>query len=213
MTISKRVQVATICAVIVLFCALPVSAQDERPVALAIAFPAEVGVLWQVSDRIALRPDVGFAWSEQTASFGDDDFGAYTSDSSSRSVTTGLSVLFTVARWEQLRAYLVPRVGYTFLANRSLSNFGTSAGVNVVIGGVSGGITQDVQTERDEANSRAIELSGAFGVQYSLGQRFGVYGETGIAYTSAKYPVRSSGDENRAAAAGIRSAIGVLFRF
>jgi len=213
MTSRQRLQMTTMCVALVVACALPVSAQDERPVALTMAFPAEVGVLWQVSDRVALRPDVGFTWSEQAASFGDDDFGAYTSESSSSSVTTGLSVLFTVARWEQLRAYLVPRVGYTFLSNRSLNSFGPSPGVNIIIGGVSGGISGGVQTERDEANSRAFELSGAFGVQYSLGERFGVYGEAGIAYTSAKYPVSSSSDENRMSAAGIRSMVGVLFRF
>lgn len=205
MTPRKFLQ-TTVSAAVVIACAWPAAAaQDERRVALSIAFPGEAGILWQASERVAVRTDFGFSWSKHESSFGS-DYGVVTSESSSRSLGAGLSILFTVARWDRLRAYVVPRVSYTDLSGAN----GAVVGVIGVSGDITGGM---VPEDRDTRRGRAVELSGSFGVEYALAERFGVYGETGVAFATVRYSSHSAGDESRTRAVGSRNAIGVLFRF
>lgn len=211
----KLIWVGVMCAAVVMVGVRPALAQDERTVGLVMAFPSEVGVLWQVSDRIAVRPDVSFTWvkhnSSSSVSFDDVDYGRYESESSSHSLGAGVSVLVTVARWERLRAYVVPRVSYTRISGNIQT---TAAAPSAVVGGiVTAGIIIADEQEDDQAAGRAVEASGAFGVEYSLGERFGVYGEAGLSYASIKNPPFRSSDESSTRAVGSRSNIGIIFRF
>ena len=93
----KLIWVAVMCAAVLMAGVRPALAQDERRVGLVMAFPSEVGVLWQVSDRIAVRPDGSFTWAKHHSSFSlsfdDVDHGRYESESSSHSIGGGFSVL------------------------------------------------------------------------------------------------------------------------
>ena len=208
----KLIWVAVMCTAVLMAGVRPALAQDERRVGLVMAFPSEVGVLWQVSDRIAVRPDGSFTWAKHNSSyslsFDDVDYGRYESESSSHSIGGGFSVLVTVARWERLRAYAVPRVSYTRIAGDVRSTAVASSAVFIT-----GGIVVADEQEDDQATGRAVEASGAFGVEYSLGERFGVYGEAGLSYASIKHPPFSSSDESSTRAVGSRSSIGIIFRF
>lgn len=195
---KKMMATAALCAAVVMMSAQTALAQDEPKVGLVIAFPSEIGVLWQVSDRIAVRPDVGFYWSEFTFSSSPFLGETYESESTNSSVGVGVSVLFTVARWERLRAYVVPRVSYSFLS-------GGSATAIIFLG--------DEQESDTDSSGRSVEVSGSFGVEYSLGDRFAVFGETGLAHVSTQQPSSSSSDNPRSRQAGTRSSVGVVFRF
>ena len=48
---------------LVVLSARPSNAQDAGHVGLTIAFPAAVGVIWQATDRLAIRPDFQFSQS------------------------------------------------------------------------------------------------------------------------------------------------------
>ena len=76
-------------------------------------------------------------------------------------IGAGLSGLIYVGRWDELRTYVSPRFSYS----RTRTS-GTSTGSS------------------SEITSRSYLTSGSFGAQYSLGRRFGVFGEIGLAYTS-----------------------------
>jgi hypothetical protein len=127
-------------------------AQDAGQVGLTIAYPAAIGVIVHVTDAVAVRPDVTFSQS--------------TSDNTgmtNTAVSAGISGLFYVGRWDNLRAYVSPRFGY----QRS-----STSGTNVV-GGVLG----------IAPVTNVYSGTGSFGAQYLLHKRLAVFGETGLAYT------------------------------
>jgi hypothetical protein len=101
---------------------------------------------------------------------------------------TGVSALLYVARWDALRTYVAPRILY---ARTSQSGTPMSVG-------------------------SFYDFSGAFGAQYSLHRRFGVYGEVGVAFR------RSTGTATLSAittsqpavyGASTRSGVGAIFYF
>jgi hypothetical protein len=81
--------------------ARPSSAQETGAVGLTMSFPAAVGIIWQATDALAIRPDFTFS-----------DSGSDSLTTSSRSTGVGVSALFYVRKWDSLRAYVSPRFGY-----------------------------------------------------------------------------------------------------
>ena len=79
-------------------------AQDAGRVGVTMGYPGSAGILWHVSDTIAVRPEIGFS----TLSTSDTGF-----SSDSTTLSTGASALYYVSTWEQVRAYLGPRFSYT----------------------------------------------------------------------------------------------------
>jgi hypothetical protein len=133
---------------LVVLSARPSNAQDAGHVGLTIAFPAAVGVIWQATDRLAIRPDFQFSQSS-TGSL----------SSSSLSTAVGVSALFYVRKWDNLRAYVSPRFGFQ---HTSLTTTGST--VNP--------FSQD-----------QYSYAGSFGAEYQLHRRFAVFGEAGIGYS------------------------------
>lgn len=132
---------------LVVMSARPSNAQDVGHVGVTMAFPAAVGVIWQATDRLAIRPDFQFSQS------------AVGSLSSSQiSTAVGVSALFYVRKWDNLRAYLSPRFGYQH---------------------------QSVTTTGSLANPTSLDqysYAGSFGAEYQLHRRFAVFGEVGLMY-------------------------------
>jgi hypothetical protein len=79
----------------------PASAQETGAVGLTMSFPAAVGIAWQATDALAIRPDFTFSNS-----------GSDSLTTSSTAVGVGVSALFYVRKWDSLRAYVSPRFGY-----------------------------------------------------------------------------------------------------
>ena len=169
-----------------------------------MGYPASVGIVWHLTDGIALRPEV-------TATRSTNDLTAtslVTVGGTTRSTSTlnsndnwqvlfGVSALFYVSKHDALKTYVSPRWAYTRVGSASTTDGGNTSG--------STGNTQFV--------------SGSFGAEYALSRRFAVFGELGVAYS------RTTNTPNASAALstlftsstsntlGTRSGAGVILYF
>lgn len=183
--------------------AAPAAAQDAGRVGVTMGYPGAVGVVWHLTDGIALRPDVsvtrGSSESTTTGTFTGGFGGTPTSSttmSEGWSTTVGLSALFTVKTIERLRIYLTPRLAWSHSSTDSEA-------------GVTGGLSSfDVTT-------RGFITSASVGTQYGLHDRFAVFGELGAQYSDLDTRSVSPGTRNRSnnTTLGLRSAVGVIVYF
>jgi len=145
--------VAPLVPVILLFLMpSPAVAQEKGKAGVTMGFPGSVGLLWHVTEDIAVRPEFSFAWSSSEAGTGASD---------GSTVSTGASVLFYLRKWDDLATYVSPRYAFGRTTSTSDSDFAGES----------------------ERTSRSHLISGSFGAQYWLGQRFSAFGEVGLAYT------------------------------
>jgi hypothetical protein len=158
-------------------------AQDTPKAGIVIAYPTAVGILWHVTDKIAIRPEFNIQGSstETTAA-------QFSTDSSGWAAGFGLSALFYMRTEDSLRTYIVPRFSYLHSSNSSKG----PTGVSVDVG------------------SDSYGGSGAFGAQYTLGKRFALFGELGVGFdhhTSDTF----NGTKSKGSTWGLQSGVGVVF--
>ena len=162
-------------------------AQDTRAFGVTMGYPASIGVLWHVTEGVAVRPEFSFDFfsseSENSSPFGGD------SSSDGHAVSVGVSALFYVARWDMTRAYVVPRYAYSRTTT-------TIEGPFAVLG---------------DSTGNAHDVSVSFGAQHTLGDRFAIYGELGLAYERGTSEITTS--ELRRSAFGTRSGVGIVLYF
>ena len=98
---SKRPGVLALAATAALIAAAaPAYAQStERRIGLTVGYPGTIGVLFDVNERIAIRPEFDLS-------------GGSADDTSSTSVGVGASVLFYWPPVDDVRIYFSPRVSY-----------------------------------------------------------------------------------------------------
>jgi hypothetical protein len=196
-------------------------AQDLPRLGLTMGYPTAVGVIWNVADRVALRPEmtIGGGSASSTGTSSSPIVSSPTAASSDNfSIGAGLSALFYVKRWDALRAYVSPRFAYTHARSST-------------------GSPSSVIASSSEGTSRLYTTTGSFGAEYSIGRRFGVFGEVGFGYssltasttttvvttftsggifgvpaatTTSISTARTEGDSKNW---GLRSAVGVIFYF
>jgi hypothetical protein len=205
MSNPSLLRLATFLCLLVVGVCRPAFSQDDPTLGLVVAYPASVGVLWQVTDRVALRPDVSWSWSstESTTSIttgSPPQTLSFESSSTGHSATYGISGLVTLKQQESLRLYVGARAAYlrasTTFANPSVS--------------FPGGVTVNMRNTR----STGPAFAGFFGGQYALNRRFAIFGEAGLAYQSSETsttgdPLMSGATES----ASTRSGVGVIFFF
>lgn len=179
----------------------PAAAQDAGSLGATMGYPGAVGVIWHVTDRIALRPDVTLTRSSSESTTTGPGFFPGTELSSTTTsegwgTTVGLSALVTVRTIERLRIYLTPRLAWSHSSSDNQA-------------GVSGNRSSyDVAT-------RGLVTSASVGTQYGLHDHFAIFGEVGLQYsdleTNSDYP----GSRNRtdSTSFGLRSAVGVTVYF
>src|SRR5688572_13228521 len=108
-----RNAVAVSCVGVLLLFAAPASAQDKGQIGLAMRFPANIGVLWHVIERIAIRPGISIGRTSiettSTTTLGVPPE-TFTSSNSFSSTTVGieLDVMISVKKWDEVRAYVAP---------------------------------------------------------------------------------------------------------
>jgi hypothetical protein len=85
--------------------ATPTSAQEAGDVGVTVSAPSAIGVIWHVTPRVAIRPDLSFSFNESDAEV---------TDISSQSFSLGGSVLFYTGRWDNLQTYVTPRLSYSW---------------------------------------------------------------------------------------------------
>lgn len=112
-------------------------------------------------------------------------------ESSNTTFSTGLSALFYLDRQDRFATYVSPR--YAF--RRSASEVEGRRG------------------EEQESSSRTHLVSGSFGAQYWLGERFSLFGELGLAYLWGSAGDDDEDDEPTARSFDTRSAVGIVFYF
>ncbi|HKB14139.1 MAG TPA: hypothetical protein VKD69_25920 [Vicinamibacterales bacterium] len=199
----RRMLIVLIAVLLLPRCA---AAQDTPRFGVAMGYPAEVGVLWTVSDRLAVRPELN--WTRTTTETttiqtifsvnGGVTTNSVTTKTTTMTTGTGVSALIYVARREALRTYLVPRFSYA----RGSSD--TDPGLSLPVG-----VTPTSTT------TSSYGASGAIGAQYAVATHFGIFGELGIAYTrnTLSFSPSSLPRDAKNTTTGIRSGVGVILFF
>jgi hypothetical protein len=189
----------------------PAQAQQAGDVGVTVGYPGAIGLVWQVTGGIAVRPDFSIVRTKADSTSSvilpvtlPPGFTITPSTSTSKGwgSTTGVSVLFTVRTIDQLRLYLAPRVGYT----HSTSEITTS-------GGTIGIVPPVASTSENETTGWLV--AGSFGADYRAHDRFAVFGEVGVQYQEqkSKSTFSSSRSEGDLTQVGLRSAVGVTIYF
>lgn len=197
----------------VALCAASARAQEQHSLGLTMGYPASIGVLWHVTDKLAIRPELTVSrnTSETVSTF---TFTTFNSSSLTPTTTTGtttstidgwqvgvgVSGLFYLWRWDDLRAYLSPRFAYTRSTSHSTSTRTPSVG----------GLT----VPDSDFRTSSYFYGGSFGAQYGLGKRFGVYGELGLGLThNTTSSATAAQSRLKSTIVATRSGAGVLFYF
>lgn len=189
---------------------LPVAAaaQPTKPVAVTLGYPAAIGVLWHLNDRLAVRPDVTLNRSETkttltttTSSLFGGGLSTTTTTSTQTDTTwsTGVSLLVTLADLDDLRLYLVPRVSYL---RAETSSEATTPGLSGL-------------GSFDSTND-GVTVLGGFGAHYMLGTRAALFAESGVQYLRQSFSsgiAGASGTKSTVTSVGLRSAVGFAVYF
>jgi hypothetical protein len=143
---------------LILLLATPAAAlaQEKPQAGLVMNTAGAVSFIWHTSERVALRPELGFAWATVSNS-------EIPAESKSTLVTPAVSALFYLGPREDFRIYVVPRYAYARNHSQSESPFSDS--------------DQTVGTH---------SISGSVGAEYSPHRRFGVFGEVGLSFAYSK---------------------------
>ena len=171
----------------------PASAQQKGQVGLVMGYPTSVGVQFQVSDGVALRPGLSFSKGSGTSSYLGTASGQVT-ESDGYGVGIGVDALFYFKKWSSLRAYLTPGFSY---------NRGSTTNSNSAL------------LYENKSTTNIYEIRGSFGAQYTLSRRFGVLGEVGVDYSdqeSDSVPVGGTGGSSSSSKSfSTRAAVAVVF--
>lgn len=185
----------------------PAVAQEAK-FGVTMGYPTAVGVLWQVHDRVAVRPE--FSWTHESF----DDGGTFSGTAIDASgVNVAVSALVTVHQWGAVRSYVAPR----FAATRT--SFETTFTLSAFPPGFPlGGLTPQTVTQTTTNTNTTYEGGGSIGVQASPAPHLGVFGEVGVMYgrTRSKEDasvLQTETSTTRGSTAGIRSAVGVILFF
>ena len=167
--------------------AIPFQDPGNR-IGITMGYPSTFGVVWELNDRLALRPEVSFTigTSEATAA------GISGTSSDTWSVGFGVSALIYLTKWEALRTYVAPRFTYS----RGTSSVETGFGGD------------------NDLESEGILLNGLFGAEYALHRRFSVFGEVGVGFSSGETRLSAPvNGKTETTSFGTRTGVGVIFFF
>jgi hypothetical protein len=205
---STRVLLAFL--LIVAFDTTVASAQNTRAVGVAMGYPTTIGVLWHVSDRFAIKPEIGLSWNSiESEPSGPFSLGEFSTDT--RQSSFGVAGLFYLGRWDALRTYVSPRIVYITSTSESRLSvspppvlFEPVIGTSLFLG--------DTETE---TSTSGLSVTGSFGGQYWLGERFSIFGEFGLAYSQSETSGEVSIAERKLTSktVGTRTAAGVVLYF
>jgi hypothetical protein len=195
--------------IVALSTAAAAQAQDAQRFGVTMGYPASIGVMWRIADRVAVRPEVSLqkisttttAVITLTSGFGPNVTTTTTTSQNTSdqwSVGVGASALIYLKRWDALRTYVTPR----FVYSRGSTN---SSAASTFPG---------IPPSANEFTQNSYFAGGSFGAEYSLASRFGVYGELGLGYTyqtseNSSTPAGSS----TVRTIGTRSGAGVILYF
>jgi hypothetical protein len=208
----RRLAVAIVFAAVAL-AGRDAAAQDVGRVGLTMGYPSAFGIIWHISDRIAIRPALSLARAsnENEEEVESTILGTIVRETSARteadssSIGVDVSALIYVSEWDNVRAYIAPAYSYSHTSTELELSLSGPPGVPA-----SASFDTTVNTHG---------LRGTVGVQFTPHRRFAIYGETGIEYQSSETDfedgllssvVRRDTSGNTL---GTRSGVGVIFYF
>jgi hypothetical protein len=106
------------------------AAQESGKGGVTMGYPASIGVVWHVSERLAVRPEVSLSITESSTS------GLGSSETDSWVLGTGVSILFYMRKGDNLSTYLAPR--FTYTRNDISSEFTNAGGTGYSLAGLFG---------------------------------------------------------------------------
>jgi hypothetical protein len=163
------------------------SAQEKGQIGIAMGYPSSVGIVWHVTDKVAIRPEFSVAQSSTETTINGLTPGTAATTTDGWAIGTGVSGLIYIRSWDQLHLYVSPRWTYSHLT------MNTSA-------------TSSTTTE--------WAINGSVGAQYALGKRFGVFGELGLGYAHLNQTFSTQvGLEGHGHTVGTRTGVGVIIYF
>ena len=167
------------------------AAQDRGKVGITMGYPASVGIIWHVSDTVAIRPELSFSSSSSEAS----GAGSVTTvESDGWTLGTGISALFYVHDYDRLRTYFSPRFTYNKIKT-------TNSSTN--------GIFDSSSTGR----ASTYGIAGNFGAEGKIADKFSAFGEVGFGYSHTTTTTTSSSTRNKSDTWGTRAGVGAIFYF
>ena len=180
------------------------SAQTDRRVGITLGYPAQVGVLWNVTNRVAVRPEVSLSTGSTESEIQSQLIGpgvppqisTSISQTDFTTISAELNVLVALKSWDALELYAAPSYAY----GRSSSTFETST-----MFPSSPEITRTIETI-----NRMHSVTGSLGVQFTPHERFTIFGESGLRYSST---TSAATTEFRSRTVGTVGAAGVVFYF
>ena len=183
----RSVRILSLAALVTVLAVTSAGAQDQGKIGITMGFPASVGVLWRVSDKVAIRPELSISGgtSETTST-------SFETESDNWTLNTGVSALFYLKKYDDLRTYFTPRFNYAHGSSTTdASGFVTNSSTTSTLNGVG--------------------FFGAFGAEYSLGRKFAAFGEVGFGFShstakSSIFPTTTSANNW-----GSRAGVGVIF--
>ena len=161
------------------------NAQEKGQAGITMGYPASIGVLWHVSDRVAIRPEFSFTNTDSSSA------SIVAADNQFWSLGTGISALFYTPVHDNLRTYVAPRFSYTRTNGDS-------------------GVTASTTTSYSIAGMFGAQyaLGRRFGVFGEIG--FGYARQTGSTATDVP---GLGGIESQGDTIGTRSGVGVVLYF
>jgi hypothetical protein len=165
-----------------------VSAQDKGQAGITMGYPASIGLVYHLSDKIAVRPDFSFAHSTSET---DLPSGSVGSDSSGFSI--GVSALLYLRAWDKLRTYVTPRYGFSRASNDTDSVLGGESSVHTT--------------------TTIHAFAGLFGAQYALHRHFSLFGEVGVNVSHSSGTSNTTTITSTSNSIVSRSGVGVVLYF
>jgi len=182
------------------------AAQDTPRFGLVMGYPAQVGVLWTVADRLAIRPEVNWTRTTTESVATSTVFTgtgvtttSVTTTSKNNAVGTGVSALLYLRTRDALRTYVTPR--FTYARTTSSSDLSPAL--------------PNVAPAPIETTTSAYTIAGSLGAQYSVAKHFGIFGEVGVQYGHNSISPSSSllRTDAKQTSIGLRSGAGVILFF
>jgi hypothetical protein len=180
------------------FAAAPATAQPAGRVGVTMGAPTSVGIVWHLGTRVAIRHEVSLTRTSSEFTTTIFTFGqpqVISTTTKTWNTTAGASALLYLRDIDRLRLYLAPRAAY-LLASVENESSTAAPGLGTLSSGSSG-----------------VAASGSFGAQYGPHDRFGIFGEVGVAYSRQKGDTGLARTETELRSVGLRSGIGVVVYF
>jgi hypothetical protein len=144
-------------------------------------------VLWKLSDKVAIRPEITF-----TGGSAESSPGSFELESDNWSLGMSVSGLFYLKKYDRLQTYVTPRFSYQHVSTTSQT-------------------TAPVTTPETTTTGNSYGFTGSFGGEYALGDKFAVFGEFGFGLSHLTTKSSLSTGKATSSAWGTRSAVGVVF--